>query len=263
MFESSGARRRRSAWGMVAGMFGVLLVLFGGGAWAVESQLSFPGGSLSFAGEGDAPLAAPLKVLLALTLLSLAPAMLVVLTAFTRIIIVLSMLRHALGMPQTPPNVVLVSLAIFLTIFTMMPAWQAINEQALTPYLDQQLTDREFVESAIGPLRDFMARQTREADIRLMLRLAQAPVPESIDQLSMFTLVPAFMLSELRTAFEIGFIIFLPFVVIDIIVASTLMSLGMIMVPPLALSLPLKVLMFVLIDGWRLLTESLVRSFGI
>lgn len=226
---------------------------------AVAADLTFPGGRMDLGGDGG--LSTPVRLLLVLTVLSLAPSILVVVTAFTRIIIVLAMLRQALGMPETPPNVVLVSLALFLTIFTMMPVWQDINEQAVAPYLEDKLDDRQALERALAPVRNFMIAQTREKDVALILELARVEAPESADQLSTFHIVPAFMLSELRRAFEIGFILFLPFVLIDIIVASVLMSLGMIMVPPLAFSLPLKVLMFVLIDGWALLTSALVRSF--
>lgn len=223
------------------------------------ADLAFPGGRLELDEPGD--LASPVRLLLVLTVLSLAPSILVVLTAFTRIIIVLAMLRQALGMPETPPNVVLVSLALFLTVFTMMPVWQAVNQEAVEPYLQNKLTDQQALTKALGPVRTFMVRQAREKDIALILELARAPAPATIEDLSTFHIIPAFMLSELRRAFEIGFILFLPFVLIDVIVASVLMSLGMIMVPPLAFSLPLKVLMFVLIDGWSLLTAALVRSF--
>lgn len=228
-------------------------------AVAAAADLAFPGGRLEFDESGD--LASPVRLLLVLTVLSLAPSILVVLTAFTRIIIVLAMLRQALGMPETPPNAVLISLALFLTVFTMMPVWQAVNEQAVEPYLQNKLTDQQALTKALAPVRTFMVRQTREKDIGLILDLAHAPAPATVEELSTFHIIPAFMLSELRTAFEIGFILFLPFVLIDVIVASVLMSLGMIMVPPLAFSLPLKVLMFVLIDGWALLTAALVRSF--
>ena len=228
-------------------------------AATTAADLAFPGGSVDLKGSGD--LSDPVRLLLLLTVLSLAPSILVGVTAFTRILIVLAMLRQAIGMPETPPNVVLISLALFLTIFTMMPVWERIDREAVAPYLAKQLDDRQALERAMTPVREFMVAQTREKDMALILELARAEPPESAMQLSTFHIVPAFMLSELRRAFEIGFILFLPFVMIDIIVASVLMSLGMIMVPPLAFSLPLKILMFVLIDGWALLTSALVRSF--
>lgn len=250
----------RGAWRLVMMILPMVGLLIPGIALAAP-DISFPGGSVTFSGGDEPALATPLKIVLLLTLLSLAPTLLIVLTGFTRIVIVLSMLRHAIGMPQTPPNSVLVSLALVLTAFTMMPVWNQVNETAVQPYMDKQISDRDFLERAMQPIRKFMAAQTNESDILLVLNLSEKPAPKTLDDLDTMLLVPAFMLSELRTAFEIGFVIFLPFVVIDLIVASTLMSLGMIMVPPLAFSLPLKVLMFVLIDGWRLLTESLVRSF--
>ena len=227
----------------------------------LAADFTFPGGSVSL--DEASELATPLRLLIILTVLSLAPAFIVVLTSFTRIIIVLSMLRHAMGMPQTPPNVVLISLALFLTLFTMMPTFKQMNEQAIQPYLSKQISEDELLTKGLQPLRVFMVQQTRETDIALILELGNAPQPDTLEDISTFHLAPAFMLSELRTAFEIGFIVFLPFVLIDIIVASTLMSLGMIMVPPLALSLPLKVLLFVLIDGWHLLVQSLVASFAV
>lgn len=225
-------------------------------------DISFPGGSIDIASsQGDKPLSTPLRLVLMLTVLSLVPSLLIVLTAFTRIIVVLAMLRHALGMPETPPNPVLISLALFLTIFTMLPVWEQVDSQALTPYMNGQISDKELLEKGSGPVRNFMLAQTREKDLALMIELSGTPAPAQVAEVKLLQLIPAFMISELRKAFEIGFIIFLPFVVIDIIVASVLMSLGMIMVPPLAFSLPLKILLFVLIDGWGLLSAALIRSF--
>jgi len=226
---------------------------------AAATDLSFPGGKIAI--DTGAGLSGPVQLMLLLTVLSLAPSILIVLTAFTRIIVVLAMLRHAIGMPETPPTAVLVSLALFLTAFTMMPVWQSIHERAVEPYLAGKLNDRQAIDEAMVPVRQFMLAQTREKDMALMLELARTPVPEQPQDLKTFHLIPAFMLSELKRAFEIGFIIFLPFVMIDIVVASVLTSLGMIMVPPAAFSLPLKVLLFVLIDGWSLLAAALVRSF--
>lgn len=228
---------------------------------AFAADLSFPGGSVIFAGSGGQPLSGPVKVVLFLTALSLLPALLISVTAFTRIIIVLAMLRQAIGMTSTPPNSVLISLAMFLTIFTMMPVIQKVDAVAFEPYLEGKLTEKQAVDAGQLPLKQFLVQQTRDKDIGLIMELARQKVPDSVDEISVFHLIPAFMLSELRTAFEIGFIVFLPFVLVDMIVASVLMSLGMIMVPPLALSLPVKILMFVLIDGWSLLAEALVRSF--
>jgi flagellar biosynthetic protein FliP len=236
---------------------GLLLVCGTGYA----ADLSFPGGSVHFTDAGHQALSGPVKIVLFLTALSFLPAVLVSVTSFTRIIIVLAMLRQGIGMNSTPPNSVLISLAMFLTIFTMSPVIDQINQAAVTPYLNGQLGEREAVDAGSKPLKQFLVKQTRDKDIALIRKLSHKDLPKTLDEVGIFELIPAFMLSELRTAFEIGFVVFLPFILIDLVVASVLMSLGMIMVPPLAISLPLKVLMFVLIDGWSLLVESLVRSF--
>jgi len=198
---------------------------------------------------------------LGLTVLSLAPAILMSMTAFVRIVIVLSMLRHALGMQETPPNTVVISLALFLTFFTMSGAFQEVNTKAFQPYMAGKLTTEQATENAIKPMREFMVRQTREQDLALMVELSKASPPKVIDDISLIQLIPAFMLSELRSGFQIGFVIFLPFLLIDLIVSSALMSLGMMMVPPASISLPLKILMFVLIDGWNLVVRALLGTF--
>lgn len=203
----------------------------------------------------------PLRMVLSLTVLALLPSLLVCLTAFLRIIIVLSMLRHAIGLPETPPNVALIGLALFLTLFTMQPTLSQVNDQAFTPYWNGQLSHEAALSKGMAPLRDFMVRQTREQDMALMIELAKAPQPDTIDDVSNLQLIPAFMLSELRTAFQIGFMVFLPFLLIDLIVASTLMSLGMMMMPPTSIALPLKLLLFILVDGWALLIRALLGSF--
>jgi flagellar biosynthetic protein FliP len=183
-------------------------------------------------------------------------------TSFIRIVIVLSMLRHALGMQETPPNTVIVSLALFLTLFTMSATLQEINTQAVQPYASGTLQTDNAVAAAVKPLREFMVRQTREADLALMVELSHAERPGSVDEIGLTQLIPAFMLSELRSAFQIGFVVFLPFLLIDLIVSSALMSLGMMMVPPASISLPLKILMFVLIDGWNIVVRSLLGTFS-
>lgn len=215
-------------------------------------------------GLWDTPdgLSTPLRLILLVTALSLVPAILVAMTAFTRIIIVLAMLRQALGMPETPPTVVLLSLALFLTAFTMAPVVDRVNEVAVQPILSGEISEVEGLKRASVPVSQFMVAQTRDRDLALVFELSESEMPDSIEEVPLMKLVPAFMLSELRRAFEIGFVLFLPFVAIDLIVASVLMALGMIMVPPLAFSLPLKILMFVLIDGWALLASSLFRSFN-
>lgn len=228
----------------------------------VDIQLPGIGISLEGSEAGPAEAATALKILLALTVLSLAPAMLVVMTSFTRIIIVLAILRHALGMQQTPPNTVLISLALFLTLFNMLPVVSSINEEALQPYLEGQTAPGPALDAAAAPLRDFMIRQTREKDLALMLEVSDTAQPKTVEEVSLLMLVPAFMLSELKSAFQIGFVIFLPFLLIDLVIASILMSMGMLMVPPMMISLPIKIMMFVLIDGWNLVVQSLMGSFS-
>ncbi|MCG8668251.1 MAG: flagellar type III secretion system pore protein FliP [Pseudomonadales bacterium] len=240
-------------------IFAPLLMLISTALFA--SDISLPGVSIDIQGNEQEEYSNAIKVLAILTVLSLAPAMLMMLTSFTRIIIVLAMLRHAIGMPTTPPNTVLITLALFLTLFTMTPVLERLNENVLIPYENQQLSDKQAIEVTSNEIKTFLVSQTREKDIGLILNLAEKPVPDNIDDIELSTLLPAFMLSELQTAFQIGFIIFLPFLVVDLIVASVLMSMGMIMLPPMTISLPIKILMFVLIDGWALVTEALVGSF--
>jgi len=202
-----------------------------------------------------------LRAVIGLTVLAVLPAMLICLTAFLRIIIVLSMLRHAMGMPETPPNTALIGLALFLTLFTMAPVLQAVNTESVQPFMQGRINMEQAYEKASGPMREFMVRQTREQDLALMVELSKAKKPETMDDISNVQLIPAFMLSELRAAFQIGFVVFLPFLLIDLIVSSILMALGMMMMPPMTIALPLKILMFILIDGWSVLLKALVGSF--
>jgi flagellar biosynthesis protein FliP len=205
--------------------------------------------------------ASAVRIVLALTLLAILPSLLVCLTSFLRIVIVLSMLRHAIGMPETPPNTVVIGLALFLTLFTMNPVLQQVNDAALQPFMAGKLGIQQGVHTAARPLREFMVRQTREQDLALMVEISKSKRPASIEDIGNLQLIPAFMLSELRAAFQIGFVIFLPFLLIDLIVSSILMSLGMMMMPPTTIALPIKILMFVLVDGWALLVKALVGSF--
>jgi flagellar biosynthetic protein FliP len=202
-----------------------------------------------------------LRSFLLLTLLSFVPLLLISITSFTRIVVVLSLIRSALGLQQTPPNSVLVTLALFLTLFTMSPVMQAAKAGALDPYLRKEITAPVALEKGFEPLKLFMIRQTRKDDLLAVAKMAGHPAPRSIDEVSALELVPAFMLSELRTAFQIGFVIFLPFLLIDLVVAAILMALGMIMVPPSTVSLPLKILLFLLINGWSLVAQALLASF--
>ena len=238
----------------------ILLLLVSSAALA--QSLGVPGLDIRIDAAKAKPeeVATALKILAVLTALTLAPAALVVMTAFTRIIVVLAMLRMAIGMQETPPNSVLVSLALFLTLFTMQPVLSQIDSQAFQPYVAGKMGFERAAEAGLQPLREFMIRQTRETDLMLMLDVSQAPAPQDVDEVRTVHLVPAFMLSELKTAFQIGFVVFLPFLLLDIVVSSILMSMGMLMVPPMMISLPLKLLMFVLIDGWNLVVKSLVAS---
>ncbi|WP_124553674.1 flagellar type III secretion system pore protein FliP [Methylophilus methylotrophus] len=216
-----------------------------------------------FPGVKSTVLAEPLKALVYLTLLSILPSLLVATTSFLRIIIVLSMLRHAIGMQDTPPNVALIGIGLFLTLFSMQPVFtQAINN-AWQPFTHQKIDIDTAFDEAQKPFREFMLHNIKERDLQLMYEVSNEEPPEMIEDVSLLKVIPAFMLSELKTAFQIGFMIFLPFLLVDIIVASLLSSLGMMMVPPVTISLPLKVLMFILIDGWNLVVKSLMASFAL
>ena len=203
-----------------------------------------------------------IQTLLLLTSLSFLPALLLMMTSFTRIIIVLSLLRHALGTQTAPPNQVLVGLALFLTFFVMAPVGERIYAQAYLPLSENRIAFTEAVERGAAPLRAFMLKQVREGDLALFTRVANQPKPASADEIPMRVLIPAFVTSELKTAFQIGFIVYLPFLIIDMVVASVLMSMGMMMMSPVMVALPFKIMLFVLVDGWNLLIASLVNSFG-
>jgi len=202
-----------------------------------------------------------LRVVAGLTVLAILPSILISVTSFLRIIIVLSMLRHAIGMQETPPNSALIGIALFLTLFTMSAPLQTVNQDAFQPFMAGKINAEKAYELASAPVREFMIRQTREQDLALMVELSKAKQPEKMEDISNLQLIPAFMLSELRAAFQIGFVVFLPFLLIDLIVSSVLMALGMMMMPPISIALPLKILMFILIDGWSLLLRALVNSF--
>jgi len=206
-------------------------------------------------------LALSLQVLLTLTVLTLAPSILVLMTSFTRIIVVLSFLRSALGTQQMPPNQVLVGLALFLTFFTMSPYFSQINTEALQPMLAGTMDQETAMTEAIRPMREFMFKQTRENDLALFVNLSASPRPSTPEDVATSVLIPAFVISELKTAFQMGFLLYIPFIVIDMVVASTLMAMGMMMLPPVMISLPFKILLFVLVDGWHLIVRSLVTSF--
>ncbi|MGD6793734.1 flagellar type III secretion system pore protein FliP [Metabacillus indicus] len=212
--------------------------------------------------SGDAAnVSTSVKLLLLLTVLSLAPSILILMTCFTRIIIVLSFVRTSLATQQMPPNQILIGIALFLTFFIMAPVFSDINQQALTPLFNEEIGLEEAYDKASLPLKEFMSKHTRQKDLALFLQYANLEKPKSVEDIPLTALVPAFAISEIKTAFQIGFMIFIPFLVIDMVVASILMSMGMMMLPPVMISLPFKILLFVLVDGWYLVVKSLLQSF--
>jgi flagellar biosynthetic protein FliP len=212
--------------------------------------------------EDAKDLSVTLQILLLLTILTLAPAIIIMLTSFVRIVVIFSFLRHAIGTHQMPPNQILVGLAIILTAFIMAPTITQINEKALQPYLQDEITQREAYDSGIKPLREFMLKQVREKDLALFVSLSGVPKPEKPEDIPTYLIIPGFVISELRVAFQISFVLFIPFLIIDMVVASVLMSMGMLMLPPIMVSLPFKILLFVLVDGWYMIIKSVVTSFN-
>ncbi|AYN17229.1 flagellar biosynthetic protein FliP [Pseudomonas monteilii] len=224
--------------------------------------LSIPAITLSNTPDGQQEYSVSLQILLIMTALSFIPAFVILMTSFTRIIIVFSILRQALGLQQTPSNQLLNGMALFLTLFIMAPVFERVNQDALQPYLKEQMTAQQAIEKAQGPLKDFMLAQTRQSDLDLFMRLSKRTDIAGPDQVPLTILVPAFVTSELKTAFQIGFMIFIPFLIIDMVVASVLMAMGMMMLSPLIISLPFKIMLFVLVDGWALIMGTLASSFG-
>lgn len=238
----------------------LLVVLLPTSAMAQEGLI--PNINLEIGAEEDSDNLVPsLQLLLLLTILSLAPAILIMVTSFTRIIIVLSMIRNALATRTMPPNQVLIGLAIFLTIFIMAPVWQGVIDDAVTPYINEEIGTEQMVDNGLEPIRGFMFEHVREKDLSLFYNMTDMERPQNQDDVPVYLLIPAFILSELKVAFQIGFIIYIPFVMIDMVVASILMSMGMLMLPPVMISLPFKIMLFVLVDGWYLIIESLIRTF--
>ena len=211
--------------------------------------------------ENPEQVASTLQVIAVLTLATIAPGILMMTTSFVRIVVIIGFLRNALATQNVPPNQVIVSLAMFLTFYIMAPYWSQANDNGLQPYLAGQISQEEAITNVLEPMREFMFRQTREADLALFVNLSEAERPKSQEDVSTFVLIPAFIISELKTAFQIGFMLYVPFIVIDMIVATTLMSMGMMMLPPVMISLPFKILLFVMIDGWHLLIQSIIVSF--
>lgn len=243
---------------IIAAAFILLLIT----PWVATAQpFSIPTVSLSIGGAEHSKASTTVQLIILLTILTVAPAILLLMTSFTRIVVVLSLLRHALSTQSMPPNQVIIGLALFLTFFIMAPTWQKINSEALQPYYEERISGEEALSLAAKPIKSFMLRQTREKDLALFVKIAGEKRPQNPEDVSLKTLIPAFVISELKTAFQIGFIIYLPFFVIDMVVSSVLLSMGMMMLPPIMISLPFKLLLFVLVDGWHLVVGSVVQSF--
>jgi len=241
----------------------IVVLAAAAGIATAGTAAALPNVSLQVDGAGDAgSLPTTLRIVVLLTVLSLAPALAVMTTSFTRIVVVLSFLKQAIGQQQTPPNQVLVGLALFLTAFVMTPVWTQVNETALQPLVRREISESDAWRLATIPMREFMLRQTREKDLGMFAGMAGVHDAKSAADVPMHALVPAFVVSEMTTAFQIGFLIFIPFLVIDMVVASVLMSMGMMMLPPITISMPFKILLFVLVDGWHLVVQSLVTSFA-
>lgn len=235
-------------------------LLLSSSAWA---QVTLPTVNLGFkTTDNPNEVVNAVKLVLMMTVLTLAPAILIMMTGFTRIIIVLSFLRQAMGVQQMPPNQLLVGLALFLTFFVMQPAFNEMNQKGIQPYMAGTISQDAAIENTLAPLRRFMFTQTRDSDLALFIKLSKMEKPKTRADVPTMVLVPSFVVSELKTAFQIGFIIFLPFLVIDIVASSVLMAMGMMMLPPIVISLPFKIMLFVLVDGWGLLIGSMVKSFG-
>jgi flagellar biosynthesis protein FliP len=211
--------------------------------------------------KGPEDVSVVIQIFAALTLLSIAPAILIMLTSFTRFIIVFSLLRQAMGTQQMPPNQILVGLAMFLTFYVMSPVWQDVNQNAVQPYLEKKISSEQAVNTALTPIRKFMYKQIREKDLALFVEIAGLKRPDTPADVPTMVMIPSFIISELKTAFELGFLLFIPFLIIDMVVASVLLSMGMMMLPPIMISLPFKLLLFVLVDGWHLIVGSLVKGF--
>ena len=262
--KTAGQLKRELGWlivGLIAPIvFAVALFAFGG----VAAAQGAPSPAINIdLGTGAGLTERVLQLTALVTVLSLAPSILIMTTCFVRIVVVLSLLRTAIGLQQAPPNVVIVSLALFLTAFVMQPTWEAAYQAGVRPVMDGTMTLSEAYPRVAEPMRDFMLRHTREADLKLFVDMAklEAP-PQTADDLPLRIVIPSFMISELRRAFEIGFMLFIPFLIIDLVVSSLLMAMGMMMVPPVTISLPFKLIFFVLVDGWRLIAGALVESFS-
>jgi flagellar biosynthesis protein FliP len=246
-------------------LFWVMMVLLiSSSAWAADPQLS---GNLPMISIGLDKAKSPddvsvvIQIFALLTVLSIAPAILIMLTSFTRFIIVLSLLRQAMGTQQMPPNQILIGLALFLTFYVMTPVWQDVNTNAIQPYLAKKISSEQAIDAGLVPIRSFMSKQIREKDLALFVEIAGLKRPNTPADVPTTVMIPSFIISELKTAFQLGFLLFIPFLIIDMVVASVLLSMGMMMLPPIMISLPFKLLLFVLVDGWNLIVGSLVKGF--
>ena len=231
-------------------------------AWAQGQGLPIPTIKIGVGEAKDAgEVSILIQILILLTVLSLAPAILIMMTSFTRLVMVFSFLRHALGTQQMPPNQILIGLSLFLTFFIMTPVWSTVHEKALVPYQEKKISQGQAIDEALKPVRQFMFKQTREKDLALFVNMAKISKPKNKEEIPTTVLLPAYMISELKTAFQIGCLLYIPFLIIDMVVSSILLSMGMMMLPPVMISLPFKALLFVLVDGWNLIVGSLVKSF--
>jgi len=239
-----------------------VLMIFISFSTIIYAQSSIPGINISVdSASSPQQVSTTLQIIFLLTILTLAPAILIMTTSFTRFVIVLSFLRQAIGTPTAPSNQIVIGLALFLSLFVMMPVWEEINQVALEPYLDEKINQEEFIERATLPVKRFMSNFTREKDLALFVRIAKMKRPKNIEEIPVWVMIPAFVISELKAAFQIGFLLYVPFLVIDMVVASILMAMGMMMMPPVMISLPFKLMLFVLVDGWHLILGSMVKSF--
>jgi flagellar biosynthetic protein FliP len=262
--QASARPSRRALWLSLATLAlscSAIILVSGGEALAQAQPGSAPAVQLSLNG-GDGDYVGALRILAILTIMTLGPGIILTMTSFTRIVIVFSLLRQALGTQQSPPNQVVIALSLFLTTFIMQPVWSVIHRDAMVPYIEGEITQTVAIERTITPMRTFMFKHTREKDLAVFVQASGDVKPQTKDDVKTYQLIPAFVLSELKTAFQIGFMIYVPFLVLDMVVASILMAMGMMMLPPILISLPFKLMLFVLVDGWNLLVGNLVRSFN-
>jgi len=256
-------RHRRKKIAILFGLLAVMLIGFATIAGSAWGQTPAPLISIGLDQEGDqGQVAVVMQLFLLMTVLSLAPSILIMLTSFTRIAIVFSLLRQAMGTNQLPPNQVVIGLSLFLTFYVMAPVWQQVNQDALQPLIAKEINQTQALDRALGPIRNFMISQTREKDLALLVNVAKMQRPANVGEVPTTVLIPSFIISELKTAFQIGFMLYVPFLIIDMVVASVLLSMGMMMLPPIMVSLPFKLMIFVLADGWHLIVGSLVKSFS-